>query len=344
MFKRIPDHPPHIKPYSGDYNPLWSVMIPVYNCIDYLKETMESVLQQDAGLELMQIEVVDDCSSDGDVEELVKKIGKGRIGYYRQEENLGSLRNFETCINRSKGKYIHLLHGDDRIEVGFYDEIAALFRNYPKAGAAYTNFNFIDNKSRLISQKKNGILEHPGIIPDFFDKIAVKNLLQPPAIVVKRTTFEALGSFFAVHFGEDWEMYARIGSKFPVAYSPKHLASYRLDPRSGITHKSFLSGQNFLDMRKVIDIIQQYLPEHKRSKIKKAALADTAQYTVKCANSLLLNHRKAALRQVKGAWGMSKDRITLYYIIRFYAMYILRYKQIESLLRKGKKIELKKNS
>ncbi|MGB5437616.1 MAG: glycosyltransferase [Maribacter sp.] len=344
MFKRIPDHPPRIKPYLGDDNPLWSVMIPAYNCIDYLKETMESVLQQDPGCELMQIEVVDDCSSDGDVEGLVKKIGKGRIGYYRQKENLGSLRNFETCINRSKGKYIHLLHGDDRIEAGFYDEITTLFRDYPEAGAAYTNFNFIDNKSVLVSRKKNVLLERPGIIPDFIDKIAVKNLLQPPAIVVKRTTYEALGSFYAVHFAEDWEMYARIGSKFPVAYSPKYLASYRLDPRNGITHKSFLSGQNFLDMQKVINIIQHYLPEHKRSKIKKASLADTAQYTVKCANSLLLNNRKAALRQVKGGWSLSKDPTTLYFILRFYAMYILRYKQIENMLRKRKKIKLEKNS
>ena len=344
MYKRTPDHPPHIESYSGVENPLWSVMIPVYNCINYLEEALESVLQQDKGSRLMQIEVVDDYSTDGDVEELVNKIGKGRIGYYRQKENLGSLRNFETCINRSKGKYVHLLHGDDRIEAGFYDEIESLFRDYPESGAAYTNFNYINRESGLVPHKNKSLLESPGIIADFIDQIAVRNLLQPPAIVVKRTTYEALGSFFAVHFGEDWEMWVRIASKFPVAYSPKYLASYRVGHGIGISHKSLLSGQNFLDMKKVIDIIQHYLPEHKRSKIKKASLADTAQYTVKCANSLLLNNRKAAFRQIKGAWSMSKDCTTLYWILRFFAMYILRYKQIENMLRKRKKIELEKNS
>lgn len=337
MSIRTPDSPPRIESYSSTNSPLWSVMIPVYNCIDYLEETLKSVLQQDAGSELMQIEVVDDYSSDGDVEELVKKIGKGRIGYYRQKENLGSLRNFETCINRSKGKYVHLLHGDDRIEPGFYDEIASLFRSYPDCGAAYTNFNYINSQSGFVPHKNKGLLKSPGVIPDFIDKIAIRNLLQPPAIVVKRTTYEELGSFFAVHFGEDWEMWVRIAAKFPVAYSPKYLASYRVGHGIGISHRSLLSGQNFLDMKKVIDIIQHYLPEHKQSKIRKASLADTAQYTVRCANSLLLNNRKAALRQIKGAWSMSKDFTTLYWIMRFYAMYILRYKQIENMLRERKR-------
>lgn len=337
MSIRTPDYPPRIESYSSTNSPLWSVMIPVYNCIDYLEETLKSVLQQDAGSELMQIEVVDDYSSDGDVEGLVKKIGKGRIGYYRQKENLGSLRNFETCINRSKGKYVHLLHGDDRIEAGFYDEIGTLFRDYPEAGAAFTNFNYIDHKSSTIPIQNKCILESPGVIPNFLDKIAVKQLLQPPAMVVKRSTYEKLGSFYAVHFGEDWEMWARIGANFPVAYSPKYLASYRVGHGIGISHRSFNSGENIKDIKKVIDIIQNYLPECKQSQIKKASLAYYANYCVKVGNGLLLNNKKAAFKQIYGAWGMNKDIKTLYWIIRFYTMYIIRYKQIEDMLRIRKK-------
>jgi glycosyltransferase involved in cell wall biosynthesis len=47
---------------------LWSVMIPVYNCFNYIEITLNSVLQQAPSSELMQIEVIDDCSIDGDVE------------------------------------------------------------------------------------------------------------------------------------------------------------------------------------------------------------------------------------------------------------------------------------
>ena len=96
--------PPKIAPLPDQAKrPVWSVMIPTYNCSRFLKETIESVLDQDFGKDLMQIEVIDDCSTDEDVEAIVNQIGAGRISFYRQPENVGSLRNFETCINRAQG-------------------------------------------------------------------------------------------------------------------------------------------------------------------------------------------------------------------------------------------------
>lgn len=337
MPQRIPELPPHIEPYLGVNPPVWSVMIPVYNCINYIQETLESVLQQDLGLELMQIEVIDDCSTDGNVEILVNEIGKGRISYYRQKENVGSLRNFETCINRSKGKYIHILHGDDRIERGFYNEIGILFQENPESGAAFTNFNYINQKSINVPRKNKNILEHPGIIPNFIDEIAVKQLIQPPAIVVKRTTYETLGSFFAVHFGEDWEMWTRIASKYPIAYSPKYLASYRVNHGIGISHNFIKTGQNVKDIKLVIDIIQNYLPQNKRLKTRKASLKYYAKYCIKIANGILFYNKSAAFKQIQGAWSMCKDFDTLYWIIRFYTMYLLRYKQIQNMMHNRKK-------
>jgi glycosyltransferase involved in cell wall biosynthesis len=88
-------------------------MIPVYNCYNTIGETIASVLEQDPGKEIMQIEVVDDGSTDGNVQELVERLGRGRIEYFRKDYNQGSLANFETCINRARGKLVHLLHGDD---------------------------------------------------------------------------------------------------------------------------------------------------------------------------------------------------------------------------------------
>ena len=60
--------------------------------------------------------VLCDGSTDLDVEALVMSLGKGRVKYYRQPQNVGSLRNFETCINRANGHLVHLLHGDDRVK------------------------------------------------------------------------------------------------------------------------------------------------------------------------------------------------------------------------------------
>ena len=54
--------------------PLWSVVIPTYNCAHYLKETLQSVLAQDPGEAIMEIIVVDDHSTKDDPEAVVKAI------------------------------------------------------------------------------------------------------------------------------------------------------------------------------------------------------------------------------------------------------------------------------
>ena len=125
VLTRIPTQPPIIQQVPpGVDRPLWSVMIPVYNCAAYLPETLRSVLQQAPGPDEMQIEVIDDHSTDADVEKLVKEIGRGRIAYYRQPQNVGSLKNFETCLNNARGHLVHLLHGDDRVRMGYYQTIS----------------------------------------------------------------------------------------------------------------------------------------------------------------------------------------------------------------------------
>ena len=71
--------PPVIRPVEDNLQrPLWSVMIPAYNCYKTLGETITSVVRQAPGKQQMQIEVVDDGSTDGDVKALVDRLGQGR--------------------------------------------------------------------------------------------------------------------------------------------------------------------------------------------------------------------------------------------------------------------------
>ena len=62
---------------SGIQRTLWSVIIPTYNCAEFLKQTLQSVLAQDPGKALMKIIVVDDHSTKDDPEAVVKEFGQG---------------------------------------------------------------------------------------------------------------------------------------------------------------------------------------------------------------------------------------------------------------------------
>lgn len=325
MSDRIPLTPPLIAPVASVSRPLWSVMIPTYNCIRFLKDALESVLQQDPGTDKMQIEVVDDFSTDGDVEALVQEVGKGRVLFYRQPENKGSLRNFETCLNHAKGQWVHLLHGDDLVRSGFYKEIQSLFEAHPQTGAAIVKNSYINTQGYEIGIERQ-IQEEPGIIQNWLETIATRQRLQPPAIVVKREVYEKLGGFFAVHYGEDWEMYTRIAAHYMVAYSPKYLAKYRVHGEN-ITSQSYSKGQHVKDLNTVINIIQSYLPQHQRKKIKKESLKIKSVWFARHAHAVYLKNPDAALLHAKHALKLSTNLLTIGFAGLLYLKYITRWKR-----------------
>jgi glycosyltransferase involved in cell wall biosynthesis len=327
MNERIPLQPPEIKPVPDSVSrPQWSVMIPAYNCSQYLTENIRSVLDQDRGEEQMQIEVVDDGSTDTDVKSLVEKIGNGRVRYYRQPLNVGSLRNFETCLNRATGHYIHLLHGDDKVENGFYEEIESLFTRFPEAGAAFTGFTFVDEQNQPLYDNKE-LLSKPGLLKNWLYEIARFQLIQPPAMVVKRFVYEKLGSFYAVHYGEDWEMWVRIAANYQVAHSPKKLALYRVH-QNNITSRYFLSGQAMTDAMKVVDMIQEYVPPNERRLVKLSAKRHLAHYFSYTADKIyhVYGNPTVALKQSKRAMGIHFSHTTFLYWIKIHLKILIGYK------------------
>lgn len=324
MNERTPASPPNIAPIENEiHRPLWSVMIPTYNCSKFLRQTLESVLIQDPGAGKMQIEVIDDASTDTNVLQLVEEIGKGRIGFFQQTTNKGSLRNFETCINRAKGHYIHLLHGDDFLEPGFYEEVENLFKKFPEAGAVYTGFKQVD-ESGLFIYPNDYVLTEPAIIENWLTIIAQGQKIQPPAMVVRREVYETLGSFFAVHYGEDWEMWTRIAAHYPVAHSPKMLANYRMHQQN-ISGKYFLTGQNIEDIIAVINIIQQYLPADQKERLLNSAKRNWSLYFARTSDMVYngYNAPQQAVKQALKAFQLHQNPISLFYLLKNYGKRIL---------------------
>lgn len=325
---RIPEFPPTIEALTDNLaRPKWSVMIPVFNCKDYLVQTLASVLNQDLGPDLMQIEVVDDGSTDGDIQNLVETIGKGRIDYYRQPVNLGNVRNFETCINRSKGELIHLLHGDDFVKPGFYLKMQRLMEENPEAGAGCSDWEYITSSGG--SLWNNPMIDNQkGILDNWLERIATQQLLQTPAVVVKRSTYEALGSFYAVSSMEDWVMWVRIAAHYPVAYLPEKLACYRVHSMN-ITSDSFSSGKNYLELQKTIALNMQYLPIADRKRVEKACRKNLGFYYANLAHKQFHDQQKTTtvLRIGRDALKFDFSLFGLKLLAKLYFKIIIGYKQ-----------------
>lgn len=249
--------------------PTWSVMIPTYNCADYLAETLSSVLAQAPGPEDMQIEVIDDGSND-DPEAVVKAVGGDRVVFYRQPHNVGHILNFSTCLTRSRGRYIHLLHGDDRVEPGFYAALQKGFESSPDVGAAFCRHRYIDGDGGELSIPDPEQSE-AGILIGGVERLAEEQRIMTPSITVRREAYEELGGFDPrLVCSEDWEMWVRIAARYPVWYEPEVLAGYRMHQNSN-TGRHFRMAEELDYTRQAIDIFGEYLPPNRAQVITKRA-------------------------------------------------------------------------
>jgi glycosyltransferase involved in cell wall biosynthesis len=254
------------KPGSG-VRPFWSVMIPTYNPrADYLEETLRSVLQQDPGPAQMQIELVDDCSPDGAPVELVRKIAGDRVTVHREPSNNGMAGAWNRCIERARGEWVHILHPDDIVLPGFYEHLYDGIMRHPHVGMAFCRFAIIDANGHW---KELGPLESvtAGVLDDWLERVATGYHVEPPAVVVRRATYERLGGFRTeLPAVLDVEMWVRIAAHTAVYYEPKILTGYRRhdDNQSAIQART---GANMQDMARAIEIWKHYLPPHCRKQL-----------------------------------------------------------------------------
>jgi len=278
-------------------------MIPTYNCADYLRTTLSSVLAQAPGPEVMQIEVVDDCSDKDDPRQVVEEIGKGRVQFFRQARNQGYIKNFETCLQRSRGHLVHLLHGDDFVQEGFYQKMQAAFAAHPEIGAAFCFHAYVDEDGGFLGDAPRESVES-GILENWLERIAVEQRIQTPAIAVRRRVYEELGGFdrrFSCS-GEDWEMWVRIAAQYPVWYEAEQLAAYRMHFRS-LSGNSVRTGADIRDLRMGIGIMNSYLPPDLARRTTPRALENVALYAIRyqMTRMLALHNYRGALLQLKEA-------------------------------------------
>lgn len=249
----------------------------------------------------MQIEVIDDGSTLDNPAAVVEKLGKGRVDFYRQSENVGTIRNFETCLRRSRGHLIHLLHGDDYVREGFYQKMQLAFEQNPEIGAAFCRQIFMDEQGHWQSISA---LEQPesGILTNGLEHLASEQRIMTPSIVVRREVYQQLGGFDQrLICSEDWEMWVRIAAHYPIWYEVEPLAAYRMHFNSN-TGQHIRTGEDMKYTRMAIEIFQDYLPDTTARAIANRARETYAASALQMANQLIAKRDfVAAMVQIREA-------------------------------------------
>jgi glycosyltransferase involved in cell wall biosynthesis len=308
-----------VAPLADAARPRWSVMIPTYNCARYLEAALRSVLVQDPGPQAMQIEVVDDHSTADDPEEVVARLSDGRVAFHRQPENVGVVENLNTCLQRSRGELVHLLHGDDLVLDGFYRALDERLWEHPDAGAAYCRHLYIDEHGRRLDVAP---LEpaSSGILKEGARFLAAEQRIMTPCIVVRRSIYERLGGFDdRLACSEDWEMWVRLATHFPVYYEERPLACYRLHSRSN-TGRNLRDGRSLDYTRLAIELFASHFEPTERRAVKRTAFSRYAMSGLETARNLESQGDATAARaQLRVVWKLEKSPRTAAGIARVVA-------------------------
>ncbi len=295
---------PAINPLpESDRRPFWSVMLPTYKKVKYLEQTLTSVLQQAPPPEQMQIEVVNDCPDatiQAEIEAIVNRVGRGRVTFYRHfPQDIGQAPIFNICMERARGHWVHLLHDDDFVLPGFYEQLRRGVEQNGTVGAAFCRHFYIDeyDRKRWLSVLER---ETPGIIEHFLGRIVVEQRIQVVGMVVKRSVYEKLGGFCPqAESAADWEMWKRIAAFYPIWFEPEILACFRLHSSSE-TSRLMRSGENIANARKAIEITQSYLPKNMAEELSNKAKEHYALEALKKAALMLQgNDAGGAIAQLR---------------------------------------------
>ena len=97
-----------------------SVVVPIYNAEKYLKQCLDSVVNQT--LKELEIILIDDGSTDGSAEICKEYLTDSRVVYYhKQNEGLAAAR--ADGIERAHGEYIGFVDSDDWLELDTYEKM-----------------------------------------------------------------------------------------------------------------------------------------------------------------------------------------------------------------------------
>ena len=204
-----------------------SVVIPCFNSLRYLPETLDSVLTQELPAAAGDLEVVlVDDGGDDDLAAWAATRGDERVRVVRQD-NAGVSAARNRGIAESTGELIAFCDSDDLWTPTTVAALVGCFVRQPRIGLAHGWYDVIDADGRPTGRVTRSELE--GRV---WERLVLDNPIAASGVMVRREVFDALGGFavnrdrFRIDV-EDWELWIRIAAKWPVGLSRQVVAHHR---------------------------------------------------------------------------------------------------------------------
>lgn len=213
----------------SENSPLVSVIMPAHNAEKYIRESINSILQQTySNYELI---IINDGSSDS-TEEVIMEFQDERIILVNNSENLGVAKSLNKGLRIANGKYIMRLDSDD---------LAYPYRMEKQVQYLEKNTSVYVLGGGMLAFGE-GIDEYLMIPACNSEQLKIDSLffcpISHPSVMFRKSLIDE-GYFYDFRYEkiEDYELWVRIMKKYQIAAIEDVLVKYRIHPKQ-VTQKS----------------------------------------------------------------------------------------------------------
>jgi hypothetical protein len=252
--------------------PFLSLVMPVHDGAEWIGATLDSLIGQADGIEIILI----DSSPSNETAEIVERylerlplrlLRRADLGPWQVKTNLG--------VELAAADHVCILHQDDLWLPGRAKAVRRWISDAPDAALHLAPSVYVDR-----SGKRMGLWQCPlpaGKALDrelLLERLLVQNFVSVPAPVIQRRAWLACGGMDdALWYTPDWDVWLKLASAGPVVYHDEITTGFRIHG-SSLTVSGSRDANEFRDqMQTVLDRYLERIPAASRQTVERAARA-----------------------------------------------------------------------
>ena len=215
--------------FQGPYCiPAISVLMPVYNGEAYLREAIDSILQQ--SFSDFEFLIIDDGSTDGSAA-IITSFSDPRIVFLQNGRNQGLVYTLNRGLQYARGIYVARMDQDDISHRERFQRQVTFMEENPAIGVCGAWMETIGDRVGQVVQYDS----EPEVIKC---KLLFVTVLAHPTVVFRRSVLADFGLHYSEDYqhAEDYEFWIRLSQKTNISNLSEVLHKYRLSPGQ-ISHK-----------------------------------------------------------------------------------------------------------
>lgn len=246
-----------------------SVVIPNYNHASYLKERIDSVINQT--FQDIEIIILDDCSTDESVTIIEQYRNHPKVKHivYNDTNTGNTFKQWEKGISLAQSDWIWIAESDDWCELTLLAELYTNVMQQTNCVISYCQSIMVENNNVLWRSNTKRLAEYlPGA--KFVDEFMLLGnaIFNASMCLFKKETFQKVSNEFKNYkLSGDWIFWIEVALQGEVFISGKSLNYFRKHQKD-ISSNAFIEGLIYIEYFSVLDYLEKLnLVYHKKQQL-----------------------------------------------------------------------------